>query len=101
MGVMSQHGRRAQKNTSKQQQRPSDSHWRGSFLRPLNLTAANTGVPVMRVAENICANSQLLERPGQVRTEPAGDADECGLEKPAPSRRLGLLIVLSTAAVTY
>jgi hypothetical protein len=50
----------------------------------------------MRASEMSCANPELLERPGQV-TEPAGDADECGREK--PNRRLGLLIIVSTAAV--
>jgi hypothetical protein len=55
---------------------------------------------------SIWANPELLERPGQVRTEqvrtePAGDADECGREEPAPSRRLGLLIAVSTAVVFY
>jgi hypothetical protein len=50
---------------------------------------------------SIWANPERLERPGQVRTEPAGDADECGREEPAPSRRLGLLIAVSTAVVFY
>jgi hypothetical protein len=55
----------------------------------------------MGVSETICANAELLERPGQVTTASAGDTDECGREEPAPSRRLGLLIVVSTATMFY
>jgi hypothetical protein len=55
----------------------------------------------MGVSEMICANAELQERPGQVRTASAGDTDECDREEPAPSRRLGLLIVVSTATVFY
>jgi hypothetical protein len=53
----------------------------------------------MRASEMSCANPELLERPGQVRTELAGDADECGREK--PNARLGLLLAVSIAVVFY
>ena len=70
------------------------------ILAATDLTEANRGLPVMRASEMICANPELLERPGQVRTDPVGDADECGREEPT-SRRLGLLIAVSTAMVFY
>ena len=47
--------------------------------------------------DSICANPECLQRRRQVRTEPAGEADERGREK--PNLRLGLLIVVSTAVV--
>jgi len=65
----------------------------------------------------IGANPELLERSGHVSTDLAGDADECSRENPVlPGREnaerdagasstanawLGLLIVVSSAAVVY
>lgn len=64
-----------------------------------------------------CANPESLERRRQITTEPAGGADQRGREKPASpghrersarhgasstaNPRLGLLIVVSSAAVFY
>jgi hypothetical protein len=66
---------------------------------------------------SICANPERLQRRRQITTEPAGGADQRGREKPgSPGRqersarhgasstantRLGLLIVVSSAAVFY
>ena len=54
----------------------------------------------MRPSEMICANPEFVERRGQVTTEPAGDAEECGRERRAYVR-LGLLMIVSTAVLFY